>query len=104
MRVRLFGERVGAQLEVRRQRLRALAPFNQPRRAVAVGRPQAAAFPAGFCIVDATVKPLGVEAKRIGHAQVQHLAVLERDQAVIEIASRHGDVLAKPERVVLVDP
>ncbi len=33
-----------------------------------------------------------------------HLAVLERHEAVAEVGGRHRDVLAEPERVVLVDP
>ena len=86
------------------QRFGSLAAFQQPRRAVAARCPQAAAFPAGVGIIDATVEPLGVEAHGVGHPQRDHLAVLERDQPVIEVAGRHGDVLAEPERVVLIDP
>src|SRR5262249_21149278 len=37
-------------------------------------------------------------------AQHDHLPVLERDKAVIEVGSRDWDVLAKPQRIVLVDP
>src|SRR6266571_5771597 len=38
-------------------------------------RPQTFAFPAGARVVDASVHELGVEAQRIRHAQVDHLAV-----------------------------
>ena len=76
----------------------------QPRRAVAVRAPQAAAFPAGVRIVDASVETLGVEAHRVRNAQHDHLAVLQRHEAVIEIGGRDRDVLAKSDRVVLVDP
>src|SRR5215472_5417132 len=86
------------------QRLHALAALLEPRRAVAARRPQSATLPAGARIVDAPVEALGVEAERIGDAQHDHLAVLERDEAVVEIAGRHRHVLAEAERVVLVDP
>src|SRR6185503_17350087 len=81
-----------------------LAAFHQPRRAVTAGAPEAAAFPAGVRIVDTTVEPLGIEAQRIRNAQHDHLAVLQRDEAVIEIGGRHRDVFAQTKRVVLVDP
>src|SRR5665213_1760414 len=102
--IRSVGERVGAELEVDDQRLAALAAFLEPRRAVAAGGPQAAALPAGIGIVDAAVEALGVEAQRIGHPQHHHLAVLEREQTVIEIAGRDRHVIAEAEGVVLVDP
>src|SRR5262245_55573196 len=70
---RLMGQRIGPQLEVRGQRLGALAAFDQPRRAVAVGGPQATALPAGIRIVDAAVEALGVEAERVGNADRHHL-------------------------------
>src|SRR6185369_11373112 len=90
---------------MRRQRLRAFAAFDQPRRAITVRRPQAAALPAGIRIVDAAVEALGVEAERVWHADRDHLAVLvEGDEAVHQVGGRHRDVVAKPEGVVLVDP
>src|SRR5262245_7587397 len=102
---RLLRERIRTQLEVRRQRFRALAAFDQPWRAVAVGGPQATAFPAGVRVVDAAVEALGVEAERIGNADRHHLAVLaQRDETVHQVGGRHRDVIAKAERVVLVDP
>src|SRR6202035_2513731 len=73
-------------------------------RAVAVRAPQPAAFPAGVRIVDTPIEALGVEAERIGDPDRDHLAVLQRHEAVSEIGGRHWYVLAKPERVVLVDP
>src|SRR4051812_23609221 len=98
-------ERVGAELEVRRERLRALSAFDQPGRTVTVGSPQAAALPAGVRVVDAAVEALGVEAERIRHADRHHLAVLvEGDEAVHQVGGRHRDVVAEPEGVVLVDP
>src|SRR6266403_354633 len=84
--------------------LLALAAFHEPRRAVSAGRPQPAALPAGRRIVDAPVEALGVKPQRIRHAQHDHLAVLERDESVVEVARRHWHVLAETERVVLVDP
>src|SRR4029079_5356570 len=91
--------------EMRRQRLRPFAAFDQPRRAIAIGGPQAAAPPAGVRVVAARVTAPGVEAERIGHADRNHLAVLvESDEAVHQVGGRHRDVVAKPESVVLVDP
>src|SRR5499425_26836 len=101
---RSLRQRIRAQLEVHGHGLHALAAFDQPRRAVAARRPQPASLPAGIGIVDAAVESLGVEAERIRHPQRDHLAVLERDQAVHEVGRRHRHVLAEPERVVLVDP
>src|ERR1700685_3076475 len=78
--------------------------FLVPGHAVAARGPQAAAFPADLWIVDAAVEALGVEAGRVGHFHGDHLAVGKGDQAVVEIAGRDRDVVAQPERVVLVDP
>src|SRR6478736_2782240 len=86
------------------QRLGAFAAFLEPGRAVAAGRPQSAALPAGVGIIDASVKALGVEAQRVGQAQHDHFAVLERDQTVVEVAGRYRHVLAEPERIVLIHP
>src|SRR4051812_6677171 len=98
-------ERIRAKLEVRRQRFRALAAFDQPWRAVAVGGPQTTTFPAGVRVVDAAVEALGVEAERIGNADRHHLAVLaQRDKTVHQVGGRHWNVIAKAEGVVLVDP
>ena len=98
------GERIGAHLEMHRHGRHAHAAFLVPWRAVAARRPQAAALPAGIRIVDAAIEALGVEAGRVRHLHDDHLAAGERDQAVIEIAGRDRDVVAEPERVVLVDP
>src|SRR3954467_15911948 len=82
----LMRQRIGPQLEMRRQRLRALAAFDQPRRAIAVRRPQATALPAGVRIVDTAVEALGVEAERVRHPDRDHLAVLvEGDEAVHQV-------------------
>src|SRR5262249_25566672 len=80
------------------------AAFHQPGRAVAVGAPQPATFPAGIRVVDAAVEALGVEAHRIRDADRHHLPVLERDEAVAQVRGRHRHVLAEPDRVVLVNP
>src|SRR5215470_4365762 len=73
-------------------------------RAIAGAGPDAAAFPAAVRIVDAAVKGLGIEAHRIRHDHVDHLAVLERDQRLVLVAGRERGVLAETQRVVLVDP
>jgi len=52
-------QRIGPHLDVYGARLGALAAFLQPRRAVAVRAPQAAALPAGVRVVDAPVQALG---------------------------------------------
>ncbi len=61
-------------------------------------------FQPAFGIVDAPVEALGVEAHRVRDADHDHLAVLQRDEAVVEVGGRHRDVLAQPEGVVLIDP
>src|SRR4051812_36645146 len=102
--LRLLGERIRAKLEMHGHRLHALATFDQPRCPVAAAGPQSATLPAGIGIVDAAVKALGIKAERIRHAQRDHLAVLEGDQAVHEVSGGHRHVLAEAERVVLVNP
>ncbi len=39
-------------------------------------------------------RTLGVEARRVWHLHRDHFAVLERDQAIIEVAGRHREGLA----------
>src|SRR5262245_17795022 len=97
-------ERIRSDLPMRSQRFGALAALDEPRGPIAVGGPEAASLPACARIVDTSVEPLRIEAHRIGHAQHEHLAVLERDHAVVEVAGRDRHVLAKSERVVLIDP
>src|SRR4051794_6623711 len=84
---RSLRQRVRSHLEVHGQWPAAKAAFAQPWRAVAARAPQSTALPAGIRIVDAPVEPLGVEAHGIRDAQHDHLAVLECDHAVVEIAS-----------------
>src|SRR5947208_16136996 len=104
-RARLVRQRIGPQLEVRRERLRPFAALDQPRRAVAVCGPQPTALPARIRIVDAAVEALRIEAERIRNADRHHLAVLvQRHQAVHQVGGRHRNVVAKAEGVVLVDP
>src|SRR5207244_13596290 len=97
-------QRIGPKLDVHGARHRALAAFLEPGRAVAVRAPQPAAFPPGIGIVDTPVKTLGVEAEGIGNPDRDHLAVLQRHEAVPEIGGGHRDVLAKSGRIMLVDP
>src|ERR1700686_3739315 len=97
-------QRIGPELDVHGARHRALAAFLEPGRAVAVGAPETAAFPAAVRIVDPAVEALGVEAERIGNPDRDPLAVLQRHEAVAEIGGGHRDVLDKPGSVVLVDP
>src|SRR5712675_2890239 len=76
----------------------------EPRRAVAVRAPQSAAFPAAVRIVDPPIEALGIEAERIRDPDRDHLAVLQRHEAVTEVGGRDRDVLTQSGRVVLVDP
>jgi len=82
----------------------ALASFHQPRRAITIGAPEAAAFPTGVRIVDASVETFGVEPHWIWNAQHDHLAVFQRHKAIVEVGGGNRDVLAEPERIVLIDP
>src|SRR5262249_47138814 len=91
-------------LDVHGAGLRSLAAFHQPRRAVAAGAPQTAALPAGVRIVDAPVQALGVEAHGIWDAQRDHLSVLERNEAVVQVRGRDRNVLPQARRVVVIDP
>ena len=90
---------------MRGERLRALAAFDQPRRAIAVGRPQAAALPAAVRIVDAAVEPLRVEA-RADTARAARPS--GRSRSAIRPSFRLpvdiGTSSPEPERVVLIDP
>lgn len=79
-------ERIGSKLKMDRERLAALAAFFKPGCPIAAGGPKSPAFPSAVRIVDAAIKPLGIKAERIGHAQHDHFAVLKRDQSVIQIA------------------
>src|SRR2546428_12856819 len=97
-------QRIRPHLDVYGARLRALATFHQPRRAVAVGAPQPTALPAGVRIVDAPVQTLGVEAHRVGYAHQDHLPVLEGHEAVLEVRGRDRHVVAQAGRVVVIDP
>src|SRR5215467_146492 len=97
-------KRIRAQLEVHDLGQASLAAFHEPWGAITTGGPQAAALPSRIRIIDAPIESLGVEAQGIGDAQHDHFAVLEGDEAVVEIAGRHRNILAEAERVVLVDP
>src|SRR5207248_2766194 len=85
-------------------RPRALAAFEVERRARRHGRPQAAAFPAFFRVIDAPVEPLGVVAEWIGHAQHNELAIDQREQSLVQVTGGDGHIPAQPEGVELVDP
>src|SRR5262245_27441127 len=104
MCTRSVRERIRPHLDVYSARLGALAAFLEPRRAVAVRAPQAAALPADVWVIDAPVQTLGEEAQRVRDAQHDHLPILERGEAVIEVGGRDRNVLAKSHRVVVVHP
>src|SRR5215467_6779814 len=104
MCARSVRQRIGPHLDVYGARLGALAAFLEPRRAVAVRAPQAAALPVGVRVIDAPVQAFGEEAQRVRDAQDDHLPFLERGEAVIEVGRRDRDVLAESHRVVVVHP
>src|SRR5882672_7342776 len=97
-------QRIRPDLELHHLRQRTLAALEVERRALAVGRPDAAAFPAGVGIVDATVHALGIEAERVGHAHVDPLAVDEREDRLVGVAGRHRRIGAETRHVELIDP
>ena len=97
-------ERIRPKLDVHGARHCALVTFLEPRCAIAVRAPQSAAFPAAVWIVDPPIQALGIKAERIGNPDRDHLAVLQRHEAVAEIGGGYRNVLAQPGRVVLVDP
>src|SRR5689334_8976723 len=97
-------QRIRPYLDVYGARTAAHAVLGEPWRAVAVGAPQAAALPAGIRVIDARVEPLGIETHRVGDAQRDHLAILERDEAVAQVGGRVRHVGAEADGVMLVDP
>src|SRR5215475_13664614 len=100
----LVGERVRPHLNLHGQRLCTFAAFLEPGRAVTGRRPKAAAFPASARIVDAAVQALGIEAHRVWNTQHHHLAVLQRNEPVVEVSRGDWNIVSKAERIVLIDP
>src|SRR4029078_4957589 len=101
---RSVSQRIRADLDMNGTRARALAAFHQTRRAIAIGAPGSATFPAGVRIVDAAVEPFGIEPHRVRDTQHDHLAVLQGNEAVVEVGGGDRNVLAEPNRIVLIDP
>src|SRR6266446_4018089 len=97
-------QRVRTKLELDDLGRRSLAGFTMEWWPVAVRRPQTAALPAAIRIINAAIDPLGEEAQRIGHPHVDPLAIDERHQGLVGVAGRQRHVVAKAERVLLVDP
>src|SRR6516162_7628774 len=100
----LVGERVGPHLNLYGQRLCTLAAFLEPGRTVTGRRPKTAAFPATVRIVDAAVQALGIEAHWVWNTQHHHLAVLQRNEPVVEVGRGDWNIVSKAERIVLIDP
>src|SRR5689334_21217307 len=99
----LLRQWIGPYLEVYKLRLLSATALDMPHHLAAVGRPEAAALPAGLRVVDAAVHTLGMEAHRIRHAQEHCLAVGHRRlQRVGIVAEAEGHVVAKAARVELV--
>src|SRR5262249_9952888 len=97
-------EWIRAELEFHHLRQRAPAALGVERRAVAIGRPQSPPLPAGIGVVDASVEAFGEEAHRIRHAELDELAVHEHVQRIRIVTGGDRNILAQPERVVLIDP
>src|SRR5579862_3901802 len=97
-------QRIGTNLDMYRHWRHALAALLEPGRAIAFRGPQTPAFPARLRVVDACVQSLGVEAHGIRDTQHDHLAVDQRDEAVIFVAGGNRHILAETDRIVLVDP
>src|SRR5262245_64016360 len=76
-------QRIRPDLELHHLRQRALAALDVERGALAVGGPDAAAFPARVRIVDAPVHALGIEAERVGHAHTDPLGIDEDQDRLI---------------------
>src|SRR6266545_970381 len=88
------------------QRLRRLplARLEVERRAPAVRPIDAAALPAAIRVVNAAIEPLREVPHRIGDLQTDPFPVHQREEAFIRIAGVDRDVLAEPERILLVHP
>src|SRR5207244_5351718 len=100
----LFCQRIGPDLDMHGARPGAFAALHQPWNAIAARAPEPAALPAGIRIIDAAVETFGKKAQRIGHAQHDHLAVLEGDETVVEVGGGDRNILAEADRVVMIDP
>src|SRR5262249_37561361 len=97
-------KRIGPDLDLVDLRPILRAAFIVEDRAAAERRPKPAAFPARVRVIDASVDILGEEAERIGHANVDQLAVDDGEQRLRAVRGRDRYVLAEAERVVAIDP
>src|SRR5215831_12792975 len=115
--VLLMRERIGAELEFDDERARIgfrrgagsagggrVDRLDVEWRAVARGRPQFAAFPAGLRVVDAAFESLREKAHRIRNPQLDHLSADQRVQRVRLVAGRDRHIGAQSQDVVLVNP
>src|SRR5205814_5378051 len=96
---RSMRQRIGTDLDVHRARRRTFAGLHQPRRAVTVRAPESPAFPPGIRVIDPRVEALGKETYRIGDAERDEFAILQCDEAVVQIRCRYRDVLAASDCV-----
>src|SRR5260221_8211915 len=103
-RSRSIRQRIRPELQVVDLRAVGRAAFVVEYGARARHGPQALALPAGLRVVDAAVDQLAEEAARVGHMDVDDLAVDDRHQrlAAVHVEDRH--VVAEAERVVAVHP
>src|SRR5262245_14841761 len=97
-------QRIRPDLELHHLRQRALAALEMKRSALAVSRPDAAPFPAGVGIVDASVHALRIKPERVGHAHVHPLAVNQREDRLVGVSGGHRRIGAEARHVELIDP
>src|SRR5260370_28992878 len=81
-----------------------LPSLHMERRAGAYGRPEPLPFPAALRIVDPSVHPFGVKARRIGTPENDPLAVLEGEETVGRVPRADRHIPAKTEAIELIYP
>jgi hypothetical protein len=95
---------IGAKLQLHDLARRPLAALDVERSSGAIRRPHRLALPAGICIVEAAIHPLGIKAHGIGHAQIDELSVHQGEERLVGVAGGDRHILAQTERVELVYP
>src|SRR5258708_16308294 len=98
------GERIRADLHLVNARRFFRAILVVEHRAGPRRRPQALALPAGVGIVDAAIHVLGEEAERVGHPQVDELAVDDPQQRFAAVPLPARPAVATPALIQPVHP
>src|SRR5215510_12335545 len=100
----LFRERIRPQLQLYDLARCAFSRIGMEGGASRVRRPQAFTFPAGLCVINASVEPLRIETQRVRNRQHYPLAVLQSEQATHFVPGCDWYILAEAKRVELIDP